>query len=266
LLAGLNRAPVAHQSHAVSEGPPKGESRMRKGVLAGILIAACAACGGSSADIEEIKKGQKDVLAKLESMEKALAARPAAAPARPTIDPNKVYNIPVENAHVRGPKGAPVTIVEFSDFQCPFCAQSATLIDQVMKEYPKDVNFVYKNFPLTQIHPQAMPAAKAALAAGKQNKFWEMHDIMFQNAKALGPDNLKDYAGKIGLDVARFEKDMNAPEIQAQVDKEMQEARAADVQGTPTIFVGGKRLQNRSVDGFKQMIEAALKEKGEKKG
>ena len=88
---------------------------------------------------------------------------------------------------------------------------------------------------------------------------------MFQNTRELSADKLKEYAGKLGLDVARWEKDMNAPETQSQVDKEMQEARAADVQGTPTIFVGGKRLQNRSADGFKQMIDAALKEKGDKR-
>ena len=136
-----------------------------------------------------------------------------------------------------------------------------------MKEYPNDVNFVYKQFPLpATMHPNAMPAAKAAAAAGKQGKFWEMHDMLFQNSRELGFDMLKEYAGKIGLDVARWEKDFNSPEIEQQVQKEMAEGRSADVTGTPTFFVNGKRVMNRSVEGFKDMIEAAKKDTAEKKG
>jgi protein-disulfide isomerase len=136
-----------------------------------------------------------------------------------------------------------------------------------MKAFPNDVNFVYKNFPLpATMHPNAMPAAKAAVAAGKQGKFWEMHDLMFQNARELGYDKLKEYAGKIGVDVARWEKDFASPEVQQQVEKEMAEGRGADVTGTPTFFVNGKRVMNRSFDGFKDMIEAALKSQGEPRG
>ena len=132
------------------------------------------------------------------------------------------------------------------------------MVDQVLKAHPTDVNFVYKNFPLpATMHPNAMPSAKAAVAAAKQGKFWEMHDIIFQNNRELGYDKLKEYAQKIGLDVARWEKDFNSPDVQAQIDKELAEGRAADVQGTPTIFVGGKRLMNRSVEGFNQAIDEA---------
>ena len=132
----------------------------------------------------------------------------------------------------------------------------------MLQQYPKEVNFVYKQFPLpATMHPNAMPASKAAMAAAKQGKFWEMHDIMFKNQRELGSDKLKDYAKQIGLDVARWEKDFNSPEIQQQIDKEMAEGRAADVQGTPTFFVGGKRVMNRSVDGFKQVIDENLKGK-----
>jgi protein-disulfide isomerase len=132
----------------------------------------------------------------------------------------------------------------------------------VLQKYPKDVNFVMKNFPLTSIHPNAMPAAKAAVAAGKQGKFWEMHDILFQNLRALGAEQLKEYAGKVqGLDVARWEKDMNSPEVAQQVNEEMQQARAADVSGTPTFFVNGKRATGRSLEAFSAMIDEALKGK-----
>jgi len=110
------------------------------------------------------------------------------------------------------------------------------------------------------MHPNAMPAAKAAAAAGKQGKFWEMHDTLFQNNTQLGFDKLKEYAGKLGLNVARWEKDYNSPEVEQEIKKDMADAQAADVTGTPTFFVNGKRVANRSVDGFKEMIEAAKKQ------
>jgi protein-disulfide isomerase len=227
-------------------------------------LVALAACNGSKADIDDLKKGQQDILAKLDGLTKTVsqikAPAPAAGPA--AVDPNKVYTIPMSASPVKGPQTAKVTIVEFSDFQCPFCSQAAALVPDVLKQYPDNVNFVYKQFPLTSIHPFALGASKAAVAAGKQGKFWEMHDMLFANNRELGVDKLKEYAGKIGLDVGKWEKDMNSPEVQQQIDKEQQEARAADVQGTPTFFVGGKRLQNRSPEGFKQMIDAALGGKG----
>jgi protein-disulfide isomerase len=227
-------------------------------------LVTLVACGPNAADVEEIKKGQKEILAKLETLDKAVQAvkaAPSPAAARPQVDPNKVYTIPIGSSPVKGPKDAKVTIVKFSDYQCPFCSQAANMADEVLKAYPKDVNLVYKQFPLTSIHPAALPASKAALAAGKQGKYWEYHAILFQNQRELGPDKLKEYAGKVGLDMARWEKDMNSPEIAEQVTRETNEARSADVTGTPTFFVNGKRVTNRSVDGFKAMIDEALKGK-----
>jgi protein-disulfide isomerase len=116
------------------------------------------------------------------------------------------------------------------------------------------------------MHPQALPAAKAAVAAQRQGKFWEMHDKIFENHRQLTNDKYREFAQQIGLDVAKFEKDFNSPEVQKQIDEEMAVARAAEVSGTPTFFVNGKRVMNRSVDGFKDMINAALKAEGEKKG
>jgi protein-disulfide isomerase len=132
-------------------------------------------------------------------------------------------------------------------------------VDEVIKAYPKDVNHVFKQFPLVQIHPNAMNAAKASVAAQKQGKFWEMHDILFKNSRKLQPEDIKKYAQEIGLNVAKFEKDMESPEVAKQIDEDMALARRAAVQGTPTIFVGGKRLMNRSMEGYKAMIDPALK-------
>jgi protein-disulfide isomerase len=231
-------------------------------VLPLLALIALIGCGPNAADVEELKKGQKDILAKLESLDKAVQqvkAAPAPAAARPQVDPNKVYTIPLGSSPMKGPKDAKVTIVKFSDYQCPFCSQAATLVEEVLKAYPTNVNLVYKQFPLTSIHPNALPAAKAALAAGKQGKYWEMHSLLFANQRELGPDKYKEFATKIGLDVPRWEKDMNAPEVAEQITRETNEARAADVTGTPTFFVNGKRVMNRSVDGFKAMIDDALK-------
>jgi protein-disulfide isomerase len=107
-----------------------------------------------------------------------------------------------------------------------------------------------------------MPASKAALAAGKQGKFWEMHALIFENYRQLSPEKLKELAKQLNLDMAKWEADMNSPAVQAEIDEEMKQARAADVTGTPTIFVNGKRLMNRSFDGFKQAIDAAKAAKG----
>ena len=132
-------------------------------------------------------------------------------------------------------------------------------MDEVLKAYPNDVKAVFKQFPLVQIHPQAMSAAKASAAAHKQGKFREMHDILFKNQRKLQPEDIKKYASEIGLNVAKFEKDMESPEIAKQIDDDMALAQSAAVRGTPTIFVGGKRLMNRSMEGFKAMVDPALK-------
>jgi protein-disulfide isomerase len=233
---------------------------MRTGyaILGFVLLWALAGCGGNPADIEEIKKGQKEILDKIAALDKTvqqIKTAPPAAPPRPQVDPNKVYNIPTTGSPARGPDNAKVTVVEFSDYQCPFCGQAEVLVKQVIETYPKDVRLVYKQFPLTSIHPNAMPASKAALAAGRQGKFWEMHHLIFDNQRQLGPEKYTELAEKLELDVPQFQKDMESPEILAQINREMQEGKAADVTGTPTIFVNGKRLMNRSFDGFKQMIE-----------
>lgn len=240
--------------------------KTRRTYLIAMLAFAAAASGcAQKSDIEAVQTTQKEILAKLEKIEKDIAARPAAPAAqRPQIDPNKVYDIPVGNSAVRGPKSAPVTIVMFSDFQCPFCAQSAPVVEQVLAAYPNDVNFVMKQFPLRQIHPNADPAARAAIAAGKQGKFWEMHDELYKNSRNLTPETIKGIAEKLGLDMKKFEADQSSDEVKKQVEEEMALGAKSDVRGTPSFFVNGKVAQNRTLDGFKAQVDAALKAKGAK--
>jgi protein-disulfide isomerase len=232
-------------------------------------LAACAdpqAMSEVKAKVDEMQAQQKDILTKLEAIEKGqkeiLAKAPAAAarPAAPQEDPNKVYTLTPGNSYAKGPANAPVTIVEFSDFQCPFCAQAAELVKQITDAYPNDVRVIYKNYPLP-FHQQATPAAKAAIAAGKQGKFWEMHDKLFANYRTLNDEYYAKAAEEIGLDVEQFKKDFASPETAKMLETEMAEARTAEVRGTPTFFINGKKPQGRSLELYKQIIDGILKEK-----
>jgi protein-disulfide isomerase len=232
-------------------------------VLGAALSTAClAACRGDDS-LTELRDQQRQILAKLNALNEKIdkvAARPAAS-SRPTSpDPDRTYNLPVGTSPVRGPADAPVTIVEFSDYQCPFCARSEPLVKEALGAYPSQARLVYKHFPLTAIHPQALPAALAAAAAQKQGKFWEMHEKLFANQRALAPEQIAQYAREIGLDMARFESDIQSDTVKAAVQEDVQLGQRAGVRGTPTIFVNGKILQNRSLDGFRQLIDPALKE------
>ena len=225
-------------------------------------IAAAVGCGRNQ-DLTELRDQQRQILAKLNALEEKLdrsAARPAPPPRAAGPDPARAFNLPVGNSPVKGPADAPVTIVEFSDYQCPFCARTEPLVRQALAAYPTQAKLVYKHMPLVSIHPQALPAALAATAAGRQGKFWEMHEKLFGNQKDLGPDQFRQYARDLGLDMNKFEADMQSEQVKAAVQEDMQLAQRVGIRGTPTIFVNGRILQNRSLEGFKQIIDPALKE------
>ena len=167
-------------------------------------------------------------------------------------------NIAAGSSPVRGPAGAKVTIIEFSDFQCPFCKRGKDTMEQVMKKYPNDVKVVFKNLPLP-MHPEANPAARAALAAGKQGKFWEMHDALFDNQGSLGTDFYTDQAKKLGLDVDKFKKDMDAPDIAAAIKADSDLAQQNGISGTPGFFVNGVAVKGAyPPDHFGMIIDRWL--------
>lgn len=212
---------------------------------------------------------ERELMARIDKLEKDQAVLRAAQPQTgpraaqvPQVDLNKVYEIPVDDSAVRGSKNAPVTVAMFSDFQCPFCQQAIGIVDEMLKQYPTNIKFVMKQFPLRQIHPNAEPAAEAAIAAGKQGKFWEMHDELYKNGRNLTPETIKGIAVKIGLDMKKFEADRQSTEVKKQIDAELALGQKVDVRGTPSIFVNGKVLQNRSVEGMKAQIDEELKKKG----
>jgi protein-disulfide isomerase len=135
-------------------------------------------------------------------------------------------------------------------------------VDQVLAAYPKDLRFVYKQFPLEQIHANAMNAAKASVAAGNQGKFWEMHDELFKISRNLALDEIRKKAEAIGLDMKKFDADMASPETEKTVRADLELGRTVDVSGTPTMFINGKRVMNRSLEGMKAMVDEELKKKG----
>jgi protein-disulfide isomerase len=168
-----------------------------------------------------------------------------------------VHTIDTEGSPFEGPADAPVTLTLFTDFECPYCSKMSPLIDEVLKRNPKDVKVVLKNMPL-KFHKSARPAAYAALAAHEQGKFWEYHDILFKNQDKLTEANFDEFATELKLDLAKFKADMKSPEIIAKVEKDLQDAKNAGVTGTPTVFINGRRPQQRSLQAYQAIINEEL--------
>ena len=188
---------------------------------------------------------------------------PAAGGEAPKPGPAK--KVEVGNAPTRGPKNAPITVVLFSDFQCPFCGRVEPSIGELEKAYPGKVRVAWKNFPLS-FHNNAKPAAEAALAAHEQGKFWQMHDTLFKNQQALGAGDLEKYAKDIGLDMAKFKAAMESHKFAAAVEADMKQGSTLGVEGTPATFVNGQFLSGaQPVDAFKKIVEAELKGGGKAK-
>ncbi len=208
--------------------------------------------------LTDIQNAQRAILAKLSELEKKSAAPVAAQQGRPAIDFNKIYKLPVANSPIKGSEKAPVTIVEFSDFQCPYCANLQPTLRDVLNAYPKEVRLVFKHYPLP-FHPQAMNAVKAAEAAREQGKFWEMHDLIFNNFNKLTEQSFGDFAQQLGLNMEKFSADFTSGKYDQQIQQDMMLARSSDVNGTPTLFINGKRMQSRGFNDFKQRIDGILK-------
>lgn len=170
----------------------------------------------------------------------------------------------VKTDHVRGAVNGTVTLVGFGDYQCPACAVYEPLVKQVIEDNKTVLKFVFKNFPLTQIHDNALIGAKAAEAAGMQGKFWEMHDMLYEKQRewSLGMnarDILMSYASALKLDTKKFSEDMNSKAVEDKIFAEMKEAIKLGVPGTPTFFLNGKRIESpSSLEAFDKLIlEAA---------
>ena len=165
----------------------------------------------------------------------------------------------IEDSYSQGPENAKVTLIEVSDFQCPYCERHAPTMDQIMDVYAGKVRRVWINFPLTSIHPYAMKAAGAAECAGEQGKFWEMHDEIFANQSAITVDDLKGYAQDLGLKTSQFNSCLDGDKYSSKIQQQMTAAQAAGVSGTPGTFVNGQLVKGAyPFDTFKQLIDAEL--------
>ena len=167
-----------------------------------------------------------------------------------------VQNVSVDDDPARGDANAPVTVVEFTDFQCPACAAMHPVLEEVLKSYGNKVRFVVRDFPLNQ-HENARKAAEAANAANAQGKFFEYISVLFKNQKALDTPSLKKYATELGLDRARFDAALDHGTYAAEVEKDVSDGEMYGVGSTPTIFVNGVQLRVLSADGLKQAIDSA---------
>jgi protein-disulfide isomerase len=143
--------------------------------------------------------------------------------------------------HVQGNSGATIELVEYGDYQCPHCGHAYPIIKQAQEALGDKLKFVFRNFPLSEIHPEARLAAVAAEAASKQDKYWEMHDIIFENQQHLKKANLLEYARRINLDVSRFQEDLDSPDLMDLVEDDFESGVRSGVNGTPTFFVNGRK-------------------------
>jgi len=160
--------------------------------------------------------------------------------------------------HVLGPETARVVVVEYGDFECPNCAQAYPAVKMLLKHFEHRVRFVFRHFPLTEVHPHAELAAEAAEAAGAQHKFWPMHDLLFQHQTHLKPQDLRRYAEELELDLERFDYELRDQVYRQRVNEHVDGGRRSGVRGTPTFFVDGGIVDvSFGFDHLFQAVDAA---------
>jgi protein-disulfide isomerase len=222
------------------------------------------------ADVAQVKGDLDSLKLQLALVLRALSQRqaPAARPAPVSTSPVRAR---IAGAPALGRADAPVTIVEFSDYQCPFCQRFyATTLPILKEDYiaAGKVRYVFRDYPLANLHPNAHKAAEAAYCAGEQGRFWEMHDVLFQNQHALEPPQLTEHARTIGLDAATFRRCLTSGRHASQVDRGIADGAAAGVQGTPGFIIGRTRegdiVEGTALRGalpletFRQIIDQLL--------
>lgn len=190
-------------------------------------------------DIDYLKQGQIEILKQLQELRKLLEER--GAPAKPVERGFQPIDLDLAAAPSQGDLGAPVVLVEFTDFQCPFCRRhSSTVMSQIEQSYVATgkIRYVVREFPIGSLHPQAPKAAEAALCAGEQGRYWDMHALLFKNAQLLDPASLVVHAQSLGLDRSRFDECMIASRFAEQIRSDFEAGTKAGVRGTPSFFIG----------------------------
>lgn len=163
---------------------------------------------------------------------------------------------------IKGPENAPITLVEFGDYQCPACGAYHPIVNEVLQKYPSDVKLLFKHFPISSIHPFALDAALAAEAAGQQGKYYEMHNLLYERQDEWTKDpkaKFEEYAKEIGLDIDKFNEDIDRSDLKQKIDGQRVEGIDAGVNSTPSFFINGKKIVNpQNADGFASLIDEAL--------
>ncbi|MFO1430557.1 MAG: DsbA family protein [Candidatus Competibacteraceae bacterium] len=222
-------------------------------------------------EIQELKEGQGAIQKQLGEIKQFLQAARQQAARPPGAQPIDAI-VPIDKAPTKGQADAKLVLVEFSDYQCPFCQRSfQSVLPQVDKDYIQTgkLKYVFQDFPLEELHKNAFKAAEAAHCAGDQGKYWEMHDRLFSNQQALAPENLTAYAESLGLNRDSFQQCLDSDKYAAQVREDMSQGQQLGVQGTPTFFLGtatadGKVKAVRVLRGalpypaFKEAIDGLL--------
>ncbi len=169
--------------------------------------------------------------------------------------------------HVIGANAKKVNLTEYGDFQCPACGVYHPVVKQVVEKYKNDIVFQFRNFPLSSIHQNARAAARAAEAADKQGKYWEMHDLLYEQQKSWETSSnvssvFEGYANQIGLNIDTFKKDYASTEVNDVINADYDEGQKLNITGTPTFFLQGKKIEDapRDVDGFSKLIDQAIKD------
>jgi protein-disulfide isomerase len=229
-------------------------------ILGGAVLAGTWKIGRAVDDAAEQVAAFRTAVSDLKDAVKQAAQQPAGGAQRPSgPDPNRRYDVDLTGVPLRGNAKAKVTVVEWSDFQCPFCAKVGPTMKQLEAEYGDRVRFAFKHLPLS-FHPKAPAAHAAAEAAHRQGKFWEMHDRIFEKQQEMAPEKYVEWARELGLDVAKFQQDAAAAEVKSRIDADVKQAGGLGVTGTPSFFVNGRFLQGaKPFEAFKEVIEEELK-------
>ena len=223
----------------MEEGTPQNQKAgFIKGIITGILV--MAVLGGVFIMGKQFggnKSGGGDLAGNT-------GGNPAAptAPA-PSVDGSRIAAVSKDD-HIRGDSNAPITLIEYSDFECPFCARFLPTVEQILDEYDGKVRLVYRHFPLRSIHPQAQKAAEASECAGEQGEFWGMHDKLFElnNSSNLTLDNMKLAAAELGLNTGDFDSCLDSGDTASEVETDYQDGLAGGVSGTPGSFINGQYI------------------------
>lgn len=226
-------------------------------VAAGVVAVAMLVSAWAVRD--GLRQAAGEMVALRQAIETAAEGPPARDAGGERPDPRRRYSVDTEGAPVRGDADAKLAVVEFSDFECPFCNRVNPTLLSLLEEYDGRVKLVWKHLPLTRIHQRARDAHIASEAAHRQDRFWEMHDKIFADQRRLTPERFRAYAGELGLDLEQYDRDVADPDVARKVDADLADAATLGVTGTPTFLVNGRLVSGAlPIETFRGLIEGEL--------